>query len=356
MDDRELTQRIKALAKALTSEPPTTVVKLMEDLKKDTAPTEEQLRSTKAGVTVGRLRSHANRDIARVAGEIVQKWKKNVDAAKDAKKKKEATASPAPAGSSMSKPYEGDTEKRHFKLDKVDTKRTHSDSRNNSIGLLYNGLAYQNRESVEEVVARAVEVEEACFTAFKGETAQYRAKLRTLFTCLKRKDNAKLRQRVLLGEIPAGRFVVMTDKELASDEQRAKDEELQKENMKKAQVPMAEKSISDALKCGKCGQKKVSYSQAQTRSADEPMTTFCECTVCGNRWKVSLLTILRMTSNADNTILSSPERSTLSVLVIFIFITRGATGWVRLVGWRSACMGFYILHFLSSVDRSCRTA
>jgi len=57
--------------------------------------------------------------------------------------------------------------------------------------------------------------------------------------------------------------------------------------MKKAQVPMAEKSISDALKCGKCGQKKVSYSQAQTRSADEPMTTFCECMVCGNRWKFS---------------------------------------------------------------------
>jgi transcription elongation factor S-II len=295
MDDRELSQRIKALAKALTSEPPTTVVKLLEDLKKDTAPTEEQLRSTKAGVTVGRLRSHANRDIARVAGEIVQKWKKNVDAAKDAKKKKEATASPtpktiaspAPAGGSLSKPYEGDLEKRHFKLDKVDLNRTHSQSRNNSIGLLYNGLAFQNPESVEEVLARAVEVEETCFTTFKGETAQYRAKLRTLFTCLKRKDNQKLRRRVLLGEIPASRFVVMTDKELASDEQRAKDEELQKENMKKAQVPMAEKSISDALKCGKCGQKKVSYSQAQTRSADEPMTTFCECTVCGNRWKFS---------------------------------------------------------------------
>lgn len=30
------------------------------------------------------------------------------------------------------------------------------------------------------------------------------------------------------------------------------------------------------MQCGKCGQKKVSYSQAQTRSADEPMTTFCE--------------------------------------------------------------------------------
>lgn len=240
------------------------------------------------------MRSHANRDIARVAGEIVQKWKKHVDAAKDAKKKKEATASPTPkatasptTASSLNRPYEGDPEKRHFRADKVDLNRTHSANRNNSIGLLYNGLAYQARESVEEVVARAVEIEAACHSAFNGENNQYRARLRTLFTCLKRKDNTKLRRQVLVGEIAASRFVVMTDKELASDEQRAKDEELQKENMKKAQVPMAEKSISDALKCGKCGQKKVSYSQAQTRSADEPMTTFCECTVCGNRWKVS---------------------------------------------------------------------
>ncbi|KAG7124113.1 Transcription elongation factor S-II like protein [Verticillium longisporum] len=89
------------------------------------------------------------------------------------------------------------------------------------------------------------------------------------------------------GKITADRFVTMTQDELKSAEQRKRENELQEENMKKAQVPMAEKSISDALKCGKCGQKKVSYTQAQTRSADEPMTTFCECTVCGNRWKFS---------------------------------------------------------------------
>lgn len=89
-----------------------------------------------------------------------------------------------------------------------------------------------------------------------------------------------------VGEIPPSRFVSMSHEELKSAERREEDAKLMKENLKMAQVPMAEKSISDALKCGKCGQKKVSYSQAQTRSADEPMTTFCECTVCGNRWKV----------------------------------------------------------------------
>lgn len=252
-------------------------------------------QSTKAGVTVGRLRSNANRDIARIASEIVSKWKKHVDAAKDAKRHKDATASPnpapltspAPPPSSLNQPYTGNTEKRHFRTDGVDLKRTGNPTRDNTVGVLYNGLAYQSTESVEEVVARAVEIEAAMFRAFKGSDNQaYRTKGRALFTALKRKDNLKLRRRVLAGAVAADRLVTLSDRDLASEEQRARDEELEKENMKKAQVPMAEKSISDQLKCGKCGQKKVSYTQAQTRSADEPMTTFCECTVCGNRWKV----------------------------------------------------------------------
>ena len=37
--------------------------------------------------------------------------------------------------------------------------------------------------------------------------------------------------------------------------------------------------------CRKCGSNKCSYYQLQTRSADEPMTTFVTCVTCGNRWK-----------------------------------------------------------------------
>ena len=40
------------------------------------------------------------------------------------------------------------------------------------------------------------------------------------------------------------------------------------------------------FKCGRCKNRKCTYYQKQTRSADEPMTTFVTCTVCGNRWKV----------------------------------------------------------------------
>lgn len=39
------------------------------------------------------------------------------------------------------------------------------------------------------------------------------------------------------------------------------------------------------FKCGKCGSKKTDYYQLQTRSADEPMTTYVTCHGCGSRWK-----------------------------------------------------------------------
>ena len=39
------------------------------------------------------------------------------------------------------------------------------------------------------------------------------------------------------------------------------------------------------FRCGKCRSKKTTYYQMQTRSADEPMTTFVTCLNCENRWK-----------------------------------------------------------------------
>ena len=39
------------------------------------------------------------------------------------------------------------------------------------------------------------------------------------------------------------------------------------------------------FKCGKCNSTKTTYYQMQTRSADEPMTTFVTCMSCNNRWK-----------------------------------------------------------------------
>lgn len=191
-------------------------------------------------------------------------------------------ATPAPDG----KGFAGDVSKRKWETDGVDIKRTGVPTRDNCVGLLYNGLAFMSSEAPSKIVIKAIEVERACYDHFRSDNAEYKTKLRSLFQNLKNKQNRELGPKVLSGDIPAAKFITLSHDELKSEMQKKIDEKLEYENMKMAQVPMAEKSISDALKCGKCGQKKVSYSQAQTRSADEPMTTFCECTVCGNRWKV----------------------------------------------------------------------
>lgn len=42
---------------------------------------------------------------------------------------------------------------------------------------------------------------------------------------------------------------------------------------------------TDMFTCRKCKSKECTYYQLQTRSADEPMTLYISCTICGNRWK-----------------------------------------------------------------------
>ncbi|CAG1982462.1 unnamed protein product [Fusarium graminearum] len=305
MTERELGQRVKALTKCVAAnEPPENAIKLIETLKKDASPTEEMLRATRAGVFVGKLRSNPNKEIARAAAELVSKWKKLVEQEKSSKLQKSKVGSgspaPAPASAPASSPapppsssgnsgakYKGDIEKRKYETDNVNVKRTDSAVRNSCIGLIYNGLAYRSTASENEVVNKAITVENAAFVKFKGETADYKKKIRSLFTNLKNKSNKELGKSVLSGEISPEKFVVMSDDELKSEEQRKKELELEKENMKMAQVPQEQKSISESLECGKCKKKQVSYTQAQTRAADEPMTTFCECMACGNRWKFS---------------------------------------------------------------------
>ena len=44
-------------------------------------------------------------------------------------------------------------------------------------------------------------------------------------------------------------------------------------------------SATDIYKCGRCKKRECSYYQLQTRSADEPMTTFITCLNCGLRWR-----------------------------------------------------------------------
>ena len=58
----------------------------------------------------------------------------------------------------------------------------------------------------------------------------------------------------------------------------------QKEKLKAA-YEVKQVSMTDAIKCGKCKNNKISYYELQIRSGDENMTQFFNCLVCGHKWK-----------------------------------------------------------------------
>ena len=61
---------------------------------------------------------------------------------------------------------------------------------------------------------------------------------------------------------------------------KLKEKELSMEKMR-----VKEEDYEGLFKCGRCKSKKTTFFQMQTRSADEPMTTYVTCNGCGNRWK-----------------------------------------------------------------------
>jgi transcription elongation factor S-II len=305
LDRREVAERGATLQKALqTSVPAANIVSLLKELQKGVRPTEELLRSTQIGKTVNRCKHHRAPAVAELALEIVSKWRHQVQKQKRANggnsgsvtpnAQANGTASPAPLKSAPAPKPESTVppDKRTWKADKISRDDLTDDpARNNCIGLMYDGLCQNSTNPSKQILECAKAVEQAALDlpAAKGSSSAppYRDKIRSLYQNLRNKSNPELKVRVLSGEISPKRLVEMTHEELKSKQQKAADAAIQKENMNNAMVAQEQKSVSTSLQCGKCGQKKVSYSQAQTRSADEPMTTFCECLACGNRWKFS---------------------------------------------------------------------
>lgn len=56
-------------------------------------------------------------------------------------------------------------------------------------------------------------------------------------------------------------------------------------DLRKAYLANEVKNQEGFFTCNRCKSKKTSYYQLQTRSADEPMTTFVTCLNCDKNWK-----------------------------------------------------------------------
>ncbi|NXB85261.1 TCEA3 protein, partial [Vidua chalybeata] len=115
---------------------------------------------------------------------------------------------------------------------------------------------------------------------------KYRNRVRSRISNLKDPKNPGLRRNVLCGAIKPSLIARMTAEEMASDELKQLRNAMTQEAIREHQMAKTGGTVTDLFQCGKCKKKNCTYNQVQTRSADEPMTTFVLCNECGNRWKV----------------------------------------------------------------------
>ena len=95
--------------------------------------------------------------------------------------------------------------------------------------------------------------------------------------------NKELLKRLKKGEFKAHELAFMTHQELYPEKWKYLIEEKIKRDKSEGTVDLS--AATDEFFCFKCKKRKCSYYQMQTRSADEPMTTFITCLLCGNNWR-----------------------------------------------------------------------
>uniref|UniRef100_A0A8C3TZN0 Transcription elongation factor A1 n=1 Tax=Catharus ustulatus TaxID=91951 RepID=A0A8C3TZN0_CATUS len=262
----------------------------------------ELLQSTRIGMSVNAIRKQStDEEVTSLAKSLIKSWKKLLDGPstdKDSEEKKKEPASSSQnspeareesssSSNSSSRKEEGSAPSNSF-IPSFPRAPSTSDSvrvkcREMLSAALRTGDDYIAIGADEEELGS--QIEEAIFQELKNTDMKYKNRVRSRIANLKDAKNPNLRKNVLCGNIPPDKFAKMTAEEMASDELKEMRKNLTKEAIREHQMAKTGGTQTDLFTCGKCKKKNCTYTQVQTRSADEPMTTFVVCNECGNRWK-----------------------------------------------------------------------
>ncbi|XP_013113495.1 transcription elongation factor S-II [Stomoxys calcitrans] len=268
----------------------------------------EILTKTRIGMTVNELRKSSKDDeVIALAKTLIKSWKRFL--APPSAGSKESSKSSSKSSSSSSKDKEKSSSSSSSSKDKKDDKKSSSSSAakderkttqtsfpassglNDAVRLkcremLCNALKVgEIPEGCPEPEEMASELEDAIYNEFKNTDMKYKNRIRSRVANLRDPKNPTLRSNYMCGAITAQQLAKMTPEEMASDEMKKVREKFVKEAINDAQLATVQGTKTDLLKCGKCKKRNCTYNQLQTRSSDEPMTTFVMCNECGNRWK-----------------------------------------------------------------------
>lgn len=298
MDSKEVSVQVKNLEKSKTNDE--VVLQILQTLDREVVPTEKLLRETKVGVEVNKFKKSTNPEIAKLVKKMISSWKEAINKSKRAKllqqqAPQQDTHSPqlAAEASNDQEPKRQDkfvsTKPRNSRNDGVNTNIHNHKLRDMVIKALYDALAKDSEHPPKSILqtVRSIEDEMNKLNNCDEKEKAYKDKYRIIYSNIISKNNPDLKHKIAGGDITPFYLVSCDPKELAPEHLKKKLEEIAKQNLFNAQGATVQRSVTDRFTCGKCKEKKVSYYQLQTRSADEPLTTFCTCEVCGNRWKFS---------------------------------------------------------------------
>ncbi|XP_076839709.1 transcription elongation factor A protein 2 [Brachyhypopomus gauderio] len=263
----------------------------------------ETLQSTRIGMSVNAVRKQSSdEEVQSLAKSLIKTWKKLLDGSEGKSEEKKREESPLQSSSSKDSPGSSDFSKKpatpntpttpttpvmpkftSFPPAPVTTDSVRTKCRELLVAALQTDDDYKTIEA--DCESLAAEIEDCIYKEFKSTDMKYKTRLRSRISNLKDQKNPDLRRNVLCGNIVPERIATMTAEEMASAELKEMRKALTKESIREHQLSKVGGTETDMFICGKCKGKNCTYTQVQTRSADEPMTTFVVCNQCGNRWK-----------------------------------------------------------------------
>ncbi|KAG8131590.1 hypothetical protein E2320_009505 [Naja naja] len=230
------------------------------------------LQSTRIGMSVNALRKQStDEDVIALAKSLIKAWKKLLDASEDKRDEKKKNSLSASSSKETGDSRDQSSIKRQ---ESVKTPTTPKITTFPPVPITCDTVRGKCRN-----VNFALQTDNV-----KNTDLKYKNRIRSRLSNLKDSRTLTSEERLVWSDHPrTNRSDDLRDchfrnrKEMASNELKEIRKAMTKEAIREHQMAKTGGTQTDLFTCGKCKKKNCTYTQVQTRSSDEPMTTFVFC-------------------------------------------------------------------------------